>query len=118
MVIASVVFFHEVATHHYRIDGYATSRDGRQLMIGYTYGKCEMWRKESLVEESSDRVVVAATYVPTVWTGACEDIGYEGTATFELDEPLGDRDVFYEDGESLTRLPIHSAFRPGEVSNN
>ncbi len=102
--VASVVFVHEVATHRYDIEGYKASADG-QLTIGYTYGECEMFRKAVLVEETDERVVVAVTYMPELWPGGCRAIGYEGVATFQLEDSLGERKVFYDDGEEYVNVP-------------
>ncbi len=99
---ASVIFVHEVATHHYDIDSYAASPSGT-LTVAYIYGECDMLRKPALVEESGNRVVVAVTYIPE-GAGACVRIGYDGSATFQLAEPPGDRPVFYDNGEEYVRI--------------
>jgi hypothetical protein len=77
VAVASVVFVHEVATHHYDIESYRAS-DDPQLTIGYTYGECEMFRKAVLVEETNERVVVAALYMPELWPVPATGSGTRG----------------------------------------
>jgi hypothetical protein len=105
VAVGLAVFVHEVATHHYAVDGYLATKDGG-LTITYTYGECENVRKGSLVEETSERVVVGVTYIPDLYPGICTLIGYEGSATFKLQEPLGDRPVYYDDGAKYHEVPL------------
>jgi hypothetical protein len=99
-----MVFVHEVWTQHNRIDTAIVAPDGSTITVTYIHGACEEFRKEQLVEQSPQRVVVAVTF----WQkgGACTFQGIFGEFTFKLDQPLGQRPILYDDGESLHPVPI------------
>jgi hypothetical protein len=103
VVVGVVVFVREVATHHYQLSGYVAHEDG-DLTVSYVYAECGNFRKASLVEETSERVVVAVTYIPDFVPDRCDLIGDEGSATFQLKEPLGDRSVYFDDGEEYDEM--------------
>jgi hypothetical protein len=114
--VVSLNFMPDMATEHYRIESYQPSGD-RLLTVEYTYGACDRFRKAVLVEETDEQVVVAATYVSDLLPDACIAIGYFGTATFQLREPLRDRPVYYDDGERYVRAPFKGLLWPASAGS-
>jgi hypothetical protein len=99
LIVAAALFWPLVigTTKHHELSTYEVTGDGRTVRAVYQHGHCELLRKHEIVEQSPTRVVLTVVYRQD--PGVCILIGYVAVATFTLDEPLGDRPVFADNGD-------------------
>lgn len=95
-------------TQYDRVDGAFMADDGRTIALVYMHGHCEAQRSAAIVEQSSQRVVLAVTHHTPPGPGGCILIGYSKVSYFELADPLGDRPVFVETRKGLEPLKLGS----------
>ncbi|GIG53366.1 hypothetical protein [Demequina activiva] len=104
VLIAVGVLVAAAATHRPFMEWYTT--DGAELEVTYSVGAGErlLWAR---ADEDGERVLVDVMVVSTLPPGAPRNAAAEEkVASFELDAPVGDREVITSDGAVLREVGV------------